>query len=76
MKPFGHFGKIGNKGQLVIPNELRDEMKLEQGDAVTLRLEGTKLILERRKTVILSLLGKYASMQKPSKPIGGDANGA
>jgi AbrB family looped-hinge helix DNA binding protein len=62
MKPLGYFGKVGNKGQLIIPNELRDELKLEPGDAVTLRLEGTRLILERRKTVILTAVFKKVEM--------------
>lgn len=74
--------KLGTKGQLVIPNELREALKLEPGDAVTVQLEGARLILERRKTVILAMVGKYSvPVVKPSltvKPVGlegGDSRG-
>ena len=61
--------KLGAKGQFVIPNDLREALKLEAGDVVTVQLDGARLILERRKTVIVSLLGKYApSKPKPSFP--------
>ena len=75
--------KLGAKGQLVIPIELREALKLEAGDVVMVQLEGARLVLERRKTVIVSLLGKYALPKpKPSlltKPLAleaGESRGA
>ena len=74
--------KLGVKGQFVIPNDLREALKLEAGDVVTVQLDGARLILERRKTVIVSLLGKYALPKPkpsfPAKPLaleGGESRG-
>jgi AbrB family looped-hinge helix DNA binding protein len=67
VKPELRITKVGTKGQIVIPNELRAALKLEVGDAMILQLEGTRIVLERRRTVILSLIGKYA--QPVPKPI-------
>ena len=61
--------KLGPKGQIIIPNELRTALKLEPGDAVILQLEGSRLVLERRRTVILSLVGKYAEPAAKPKPL-------
>ena len=75
--------KVGAKGQIVIPNELRAVLKLETGDAVIVQLEGSRIVLERRRTVVQSLVGKYAP--PAPKPIpasavklaeGGDQHGA
>ena len=60
MKPELQITKVGTKGQIVIPNELRAALKLEVGDAMIVQLEGTRIVLERRRTVILSLVGKYS----------------
>ena len=60
MKPELRITKVGAKGQIVIPNELRAALKLEVGDAMIVQLEGARIVLERRRTVILSLVGKYA----------------
>jgi AbrB family looped-hinge helix DNA binding protein len=39
------YGRISSKGQLVIPAELRDEMKLSGGTKVSIRREGNTLVL-------------------------------
>ena len=67
-------GRVGPKGQIVIPNDLRSALSLQPGDAITFQLEGSKLVLERRQTVIASITGKYAasSVTKPE----GDRHGA
>jgi AbrB family looped-hinge helix DNA binding protein len=65
MNNFQRVTRVGAKGQLVIPSELREALKLEIGDAVTLQLEGSRLVLEARKTVILGIVGKYAAITKP-----------
>ena len=67
MKPELRITRVGAKGQIVIPNELRAALKLEVGDAMIVQLEGTRIVLERRRTVILSLVGKYT--QPVPKPI-------
>ena len=65
MKPELRVTKVGTKGQIVIPSELRSALKLEAGDAVIVQLEGSRIVLERRRTVILSLVGKYAPRPLP-----------
>jgi AbrB family looped-hinge helix DNA binding protein len=65
MKPELRITKVGVKGQIVIPNELRAALRLEVGDAMIVQLEGTRIVLERRRTVIQSLIGKYAQPAKP-----------
>jgi AbrB family looped-hinge helix DNA binding protein len=67
MSKFQRVTRVGAKGQLVIPSELREALKLETGDAVTLQLEGGRIVLEARKTVILGIVGKYSTpiMQPP-----------
>jgi AbrB family looped-hinge helix DNA binding protein len=59
--------KVGTKGQVVIPSELRVALKLEAGDTVIAQLEGTRIMLERRRTVVQALAGKYARvLPKPA----------
>lgn len=65
MNRFQRVTRVGAKGQLVIPSELREALKLETGDAVTLQLEGARIVLEARKTVILGIVGKYATPITP-----------
>jgi AbrB family looped-hinge helix DNA binding protein len=37
---------LSTKGQIVIPAAIREELELEPGTPVTIRLEGTKVILD------------------------------
>ncbi len=37
--------KLGRKGQLVLPKEIRDAMKLEEGDRLLVSLEEGRVIL-------------------------------
>ena len=59
--------RVSVKGQVVIPNEFREALKLEAGDAMIVQLEGSRVVLERRRTVIQALVGKYAP--PPPRPI-------
>jgi AbrB family looped-hinge helix DNA binding protein len=79
MNKFQRVTRVGAKGQLVIPSELREALKLETGDAVTLQLEGGRIVLEARKTVILSIVGKYAAIMTPPpipQKLDGEQHGA
>jgi AbrB family looped-hinge helix DNA binding protein len=79
MNKFQRVTRVGTKGQLVIPSELREALKLETGDAVTLQLEGGRIVLEARKTVILGIVGKYAAIITPPpihKKLEGEQHGA
>jgi AbrB family looped-hinge helix DNA binding protein len=79
MNKFQRVTRVGAKGQLVIPSELREALKPETGDAVTLQLEGGRIVLEARKTVILGIVGKYAAIITPPptpKKLEGEQHGA
>jgi AbrB family looped-hinge helix DNA binding protein len=51
--------RIGTKGQVVIPIELRTKLGLEPGDEVEFRLDGSAVVMERSE-LPASLMGKYA----------------
>ncbi len=79
MNKFQRVTRVGAKGQLVIPSELREALKLETGDSVTLQLEGGRMVLEARKTVILGIVGKYATPVTPPptpRKLEGEQHGA
>ena len=40
--------KVGQKGQVVIPKDLRDQLGLEPGDEVTFWREGDHVVVRRR----------------------------
>jgi len=40
--------KVGPKGQVVIPKDLRDQLGLEPGDEVTFWREGDQVVVRRR----------------------------
>ena len=40
-----HFTQLSTKGQIVIPAEVREAMKLEPGTQVVLEIEGDTLVL-------------------------------
>ncbi len=37
--------KLGNNGRLVIPNEIRKQLKLKDGDAVRIGIEDGKIVI-------------------------------
>ncbi|MGA2385053.1 MAG: AbrB/MazE/SpoVT family DNA-binding domain-containing protein [Candidatus Bathyarchaeia archaeon] len=39
--------KVGQKGQVTIPKEMREALKIEPGSTVTFTVEGDKLIVRR-----------------------------
>jgi AbrB family looped-hinge helix DNA binding protein len=51
--------KVGPKGQVVIPKDLRDQLGLEPGDEVTFWREGDQVIV-RRRVDTPPLKGRYA----------------
>ncbi len=54
--------RVGPKGQVVLPKELRDELRIVPGDKVTFILEDGKLVLLPIKTKTASeLLGALRS---------------
>lgn len=41
--------KIGERGQIVIPLEMRDELQLKKGEKIVIAKENNKLVLEPMK---------------------------
>jgi AbrB family looped-hinge helix DNA binding protein len=42
--------KVSSKGQVVLPNQLRERLGLRPGDALDVRLEGDAIVLRPRRT--------------------------
>lgn len=40
------FTTLSTKGQIVIPAEIRDELKMEPGTRIAVRLEGGRIVLD------------------------------
>ncbi len=60
--PVASMSRVGPKGQVVLPKELRDELRIVPGDRVTFTLEDGKIVLLpiRNKTAS-DLLGALRS---------------
>jgi AbrB family looped-hinge helix DNA binding protein len=43
--------KIGPKGQVVIPKEMRDALGIAPGTAIDFRLEGDEVVLRPRRSI-------------------------
>jgi AbrB family looped-hinge helix DNA binding protein len=52
--------KLGEKGQVVIPAEFREALKLKPGDALIVRLEGNSVRITTRHAIIEELHGAFA----------------
>jgi AbrB family looped-hinge helix DNA binding protein len=55
-------GKIGKKGQIVIPKEIRELYKIKSGDAIIFKIQEGKLFLEKIQEKIKDIL-------KDGKPV-------
>ncbi len=55
-------GKIGKKGQIVIPKEIREKYNIKPGDIIIFKIQDGKLILEK-------IQEKMKDILKASKPI-------
>lgn len=43
--------KIDNLGRLVIPIEMRDELKIKNGDEVNIELQGNSIVIKNVKNI-------------------------
>ena len=60
--PVASMSRVGPKGQVVLPKELRDELRIMPGDKVTFSLEEGKIVVLPIKTKTASeLLGALRS---------------
>jgi AbrB family looped-hinge helix DNA binding protein len=53
--------RLGEKGQVVIPAEMREVMGLKPGDALIVRLEGKSVRITTRHALIEELEGAFAT---------------
>jgi AbrB family looped-hinge helix DNA binding protein len=51
---------VGPQGRLVIPSELRRQLGIAPGDVLIAVVEGDRLVLEKRETVIRRLRRRFA----------------
>jgi len=56
--------KISSKGQITIPKEIREALKLEPGDRIEIRVEGNIAILEPLKKPSDSMRGLGRKVRK------------
>jgi len=59
-------GRIGAKGQVVIPKALRDRMHLQPGDEVEFELRDKEIVLVARRTPV-ELGGRFANSGMASR---------
>ncbi len=52
-------GRVGAKGQMVIPKAIRDEVNLHPGDEVDFELDGEQIVLVARRHAV-GLGGRFA----------------
>lgn len=52
-------GRVGAKGQVVIPKAIRDEVNLHPGDEVDFELQGEQIVLVARRQPV-GLGGRFA----------------
>jgi len=52
--------KVGAKGQVVIPKELRDQLGIEPGDEVTFWREADHVAVQSARKELPSLKGRFA----------------
>lgn len=53
--------RLGEKGQVVIPAEMRETLGLKPGDALIVRLEGKSVRITTRHALIEELEGAFAT---------------
>ena len=56
MKPYIEQAKVVSKGQVTIPQEIRDLLGLEVGDRVSFIVSGDKVVIENSSVCALKLL--------------------
>jgi AbrB family looped-hinge helix DNA binding protein len=58
--------RVGPQGRVVIPARLRDALSLHPGDVLVARVDGDRLVLERRQAVLDRLRAAFADAVPPT----------
>ncbi|MDQ3397078.1 MAG: AbrB/MazE/SpoVT family DNA-binding domain-containing protein [Deinococcota bacterium] len=54
--------QVGPQGRVVIPATLRKALGIGVGDALVVRLEGNRLVLEKREAILERLRAQFAQI--------------
>lgn len=55
------------KGIIVIPKDVRKQINLEEGDSISFKTEGDKIIIEKKKKDIKEFMKHFLRYQKKGK---------
>lgn len=55
------------KGIIVIPNDIRKQINLKEGDEISFKTEGERIIIERKKRDAKQFLAHFLRYQKKGK---------
>lgn len=59
--------QLKNKGIIVIPRDIRKQIKLEDGDEISFKVEGEKIILEKKREDVKEFLKHFLRYRKKGK---------
>lgn len=54
--------RVGLQGRVVIPARIREQLGIGIGDELVARIEGGRMILEKRENVLKRVKGRFASV--------------
>lgn len=60
--------KIDNLGRLVIPIEMRDELKIKNGDEVNIELQGNSIVIKNVKNIEIASYIKEIQLREDITP--------
>lgn len=55
---------VGPQGRIVIPARLRRSLAIKQGDTLVARLEGGRIVLEKREEVLARVRRRFGSVPR------------
>ena len=60
---------VGTDGRVLIPAALREAAGIARGDRITMKVEGSKIILSSWQADIRRLQGMFAHLKKPGESV-------
>ena len=57
-----HQIRLSAQGRIVIPSELRRELDLDRGETLVARVEGERLVLEKRAGILQRLKARFRAV--------------
>jgi len=59
--------QLKHKGIVVIPQDIRKQIKLQEGDSLSFKTEGDKIIIEKKKQDVAEFLRHFLRYRKKGK---------